>query len=696
MTTRLAIIIALSVFFGCLFLGAVVTVVREIVSTRKKQRVTGVKQGSWWQRHKPTKRRLIQLYAALLVNANIKGFFTGSIYKGGTKYLCVPGLNCYSCPGAVGACPLGALQNALAQSGTAAPYYVLGILILFGLLLGRTICGFLCPVGLGQELLYKIKTPKLKKSRYTRILSYLKYVILAVFVVALPLIYGLMGENGGQLPAFCKYLCPAGTLGGAIGLLINPANADYFASLGALFTWKFCVLVAICVACVFVFRAFCRFLCPLGALYGFFNKIALLGIKLDKNKCTDCGLCISHCKMDVKRVGDHECINCGECMDVCPAKAISWKGGKLFLHKNAVETAPAAEPVDLRGNVTSSAFSAPVKTASPIETPAPVETPAVEETVAPVAETVAPAARRKRSRGFWLQVTAWAAALAVLCGALVYYNFIYREETVAVEPSATDHILAVSKNGGAGEVFFTVSAEEGELSEVSPRAGAGTAEEPYLLETLEGSYRVSLAEGETKYYLYGEETKKEYVLRSTDETLVCSLSWRTWDGGTRTVFEAAGVTETKFTPYHFGNGVGEIAPDFTLKQYSSDEEYTLSEMRGKIAVVNFWTTWCTPCVGEIPYFERLANSYPSDVAVALVHGTGVTEDVAAFISEKGWAGYTAPFLQDTVEQNAFLRFGGRSSFPMTVILDRDGVIAFTLQNSVTYDLLEEQVRSLLG
>ena len=109
-----------------------------------------IKIKDWFVRHKPSKRRLIQVYAALLYNANIKGFVNGRIYTGNTKYACVPGFNCYSCPGAVGACPLGSLQNALAASGTTAPYYVLGILALFGILLGRTICGFLCPVGLGQ------------------------------------------------------------------------------------------------------------------------------------------------------------------------------------------------------------------------------------------------------------------------------------------------------------------------------------------------------------------------------------------------------------------------------------------------------------------------------------------------------------------------------------------------------------------
>ena len=122
----------------------------------------------------PSKRKLIQLYAALLFNANLQGFFNGKIYKGPTKNICAPGINCYSCPGAVGACPLGALQNALGASQKNVPFYVIGILLLYGLLFGRFICGFLCPFGLIQELLYKIKTPKLKKNKVTKILSYLK------------------------------------------------------------------------------------------------------------------------------------------------------------------------------------------------------------------------------------------------------------------------------------------------------------------------------------------------------------------------------------------------------------------------------------------------------------------------------------------------------------------------------------------
>ena len=100
---------------------------------------------------------------------------------------------------------------------------------------------------------------------------------------------------------------------------------------------------------IFCFRAFCRFLCPLGALYGFFNKIALLGVKLDKNKCTDCGLCVEVCKMDVNKVGDHECIQCGKCIAVCPSKAISWKGAKLFVRHNDADMPASTEIKPLNG-----------------------------------------------------------------------------------------------------------------------------------------------------------------------------------------------------------------------------------------------------------------------------------------------------------------------------------------------------------
>ena len=274
-------------------------------------------------------RRLVQLYSALLHNAHVKGFIDGQIYQGKAKYACVPGLNCYSCPGAAGACPLGAIQNALASTGHRAGWYVLGILLLFGVSLGRTICGWLCPLGLIQELLHKIPAPKIRKSAVTRALTWLKYGILAVFVISIPLWYGLKYDL--PLPAFCKYLCPAGTLEGAVGLLSNPVNASFYSMLGVLFTRKFVIMAVIGLTCVFCYRSFCRFLCPLGAIYGLFNRFNIIGVKVDDGKCTHCGACVRSCPMDVRQVGDHECIHCGKCMEACHPGAISIKAGKITL-----------------------------------------------------------------------------------------------------------------------------------------------------------------------------------------------------------------------------------------------------------------------------------------------------------------------------------------------------------------------------
>lgn len=261
------------------------------------------------------KRRYIQLISALVYNANMKGFINGQIYYGNTKGVCVPGLNCYSCPGAVASCPLGSLQNAVAVSGKRLPFYIIGTLMLFGVILGRVICGFLCPFGLIQELLYKIPGPKLKKSRFTACLSKFKYIILAVFVIVIPLVYGY--------PGFCKYICPAGTL--EAGIPLAAMDESIAAMLGALFNWKTAVLFIVLVEAVFIYRGFCRFICPLGAIYSFFNGISIFGIKVDSGRCTNCGRCTDVCKMDIKKPGDFECISCGECIKECNERAICWK-----------------------------------------------------------------------------------------------------------------------------------------------------------------------------------------------------------------------------------------------------------------------------------------------------------------------------------------------------------------------------------
>ncbi len=468
----------------------------------------------------------MQLYFALLFNANLKGFITGNIYQGNSKTMCAPGINCYSCPGAIAACPLGSLQGSFSADRSTI-FYVGGILLLYALMFGRMICGWLCPFGLVQELMYKIKTPKMKKSPVTRVLSFLKYAILVFFVLIVPIMYAFRDT---PLPTFCKYICPAGTLEGGLGLLSNKVNESYFSMLGPLFTWKFLLMVSILVGCVFIFRLFCRFLCPLGALYGLFNKISFFGIKVVGSKCTDCGLCVSHCKVDIKHPGDQECISCGSCVDVCPTKAIVWKGPKVLLKAN--EGAPDKQK------------------------------------------------RRKTIS----RIISSIVLLGVLAGAITYYW---------KQPDQTN-----------------------------PNPGVITADRGNQV-------------GDLCY--------------NTDLPIVTA------------------------------NGVSEETLDPTAT--------------GTVTVINFWGTWCTPCVAELPYFEQIAEEYGDEVTVIAVHSALSRETAPEYIAQY-YPDSSLIFSQDSGEGfngDYYAALGGRGTYPYTVVLDETGVITEIFVSSLTYDDLKTAV-----
>lgn len=478
----------------------------------------------------PTKRKLMQLYFALLFNANLKGFVSGNIYQGKSKIMCAPGINCYSCPGAIGACPLGSLQGSFSADHSTI-WYVGGILLLYSILFGRMICGWLCPFGLIQELFYKIKSPKLKKSPVTRILSYFKYVILVFFVFIVPIMFAFRDT---PLPTFCKYICPAGTLEGGISLLANKVNSSYFSMLGPLFTWKFLLLVSIMVGCIFIFRLFCRFLCPLGALYGLFNKISFFGIKLEKSKCVDCGKCFAQCKVDIKQVGDQECISCGECVDVCPTKAIQWSGPKIFLKANEVPEKPS----------------------------------------------------KKR---LYARITFAVVLLGVLLGTIGYYWV--QEDVRNITPPG----LSQEEGNQVGDLCYS-----------------------YELE------------------IVGKD----------------------------------GLTGEKLQP----------------------------NKTGKLTILNFWGTWCTPCVAELPYFEQIAEEYGDKVTVVAIHSAVSRETAPEYIgahypdnkllfSQDNGEGFTGEF---------YTMLGGRGTYPYTVVLDENGIIAKIFVSSLTYEDLKTVVDDTLA
>ena len=279
-------------------------------------------------------RKAAQFLAGIAANGNFSGFVTGQIYSGKLKGLCVPGMNCYSCPGALGACPIGSLQAFFTSKRPRFPFYVLGWLVLIGVMTGRSVCGWLCPFGLIQELLHKIPIKKITvPERADRMLRKLKYVFLAVFVILLPIM--LRDEMGMSVPYFCKYICPVGMLEGGIPLLI--LNKALRPAAHLLYVWKFAVLIAVASLSVVINRPFCKYMCPLGAFYGLFQKVSFLKLKYDQNACTGCGACSMTCRMQVdpvKAPNSAECIRCGECVKACPTGALAFNITELMKNRN--------------------------------------------------------------------------------------------------------------------------------------------------------------------------------------------------------------------------------------------------------------------------------------------------------------------------------------------------------------------------
>ncbi len=279
-------------------------------------------------KQKKSKRHIFQIVYTALTNGYVMGFIEGKIYKGEFKKYCVPGLNCHSCPGAVGACPLGSLQGILSEGRYRFAFYIVGFFMLIGSIFGRFVCGWLCPFGLIQDLLYKIPfVKKVKNLPGHKALKWLKYVILALFVIILPML--VVDAFGIGKPWFCKYICPSGTIMAGIPMILMDSKLG--AIIGFMYYWKVAILIILVLLSIVVYRPFCKYLCPLGAIYSVFNPIAFYRYKVDDHKCTKCGKCERVCKMGVKvyeKPNSLECIRCGDCVRECPVGAIGKCGIK--------------------------------------------------------------------------------------------------------------------------------------------------------------------------------------------------------------------------------------------------------------------------------------------------------------------------------------------------------------------------------
>ncbi|MCX6344406.1 MAG: 4Fe-4S binding protein [Armatimonadetes bacterium] len=218
-----------------------------------------------------------------------------------------PVFYCDSCPWSVMACPLGMFMRY--SKMRLFPFITVAMLAIVGAFGGRIICGWVCPFGLLQDLLYKIRTRKLAIPPQAR---YLKYVILVVFLVGVPYFFPTSKFS------FCDG-CPSGTLEN----MLPKAFIGHFSVSSGLFNGftprfytRVSILLATLLLSVFVSRGFCRTLCPLGAIFGLFNKFSIFRYNQTFQKCNSCGGCKKVCPVDidpVKEINGAECIRCYEC-----------------------------------------------------------------------------------------------------------------------------------------------------------------------------------------------------------------------------------------------------------------------------------------------------------------------------------------------------------------------------------------------
>lgn len=282
-------------------------------------------------------RRGFQILSTIGINSYIPDFKNFSIYQGPNKGFCAPGLNCYACPFARTSCPIGSLQHFIIIRQF--PLYVLGFIGAVGALFGRAFCGWLCPFGLFQEFFKSITRFRLKIQKNWGIL---KYIILGAMI---PIAYLTLE------PWFCK-VCPAGTIEGTIPIVLSPLWSD----LSKLISYKFFIKIAIAGIFLILFliirRPFCRFMCPLGALWGLFNRVSAIRMKVDGSGCTKCNLCQEVCPMDIKIYEDpnhYDCIRCLRCVYACPTGVIDVEiMGRALIHGSVYSSKTKVEKCSVK------------------------------------------------------------------------------------------------------------------------------------------------------------------------------------------------------------------------------------------------------------------------------------------------------------------------------------------------------------
>ncbi len=269
------------------------------------------------------KRLISQVFFFFSTNL---GFKLGEVFPGLKTGFCYPFFYCHACPAATSACPLRAIEIGVykANWNWRLILYPLLIIGFVGVISGRAVCGWACPIGLLQRVTGKVPQKLKKKYPFAKklgqhmiepYLRYIKYIVFIGLVVVTPILIGFMFTD----------ICPIGFLVGTIPIsTLNPGeftpNSFFYMALG--------VFILFLVLIFTVERGWCRYFCPIGAMLAPFNKISMLQVSVNKDECVHCNLCSNACPMGIdvpnmKR--DPECILCGKCIEACPKDMISYK-----------------------------------------------------------------------------------------------------------------------------------------------------------------------------------------------------------------------------------------------------------------------------------------------------------------------------------------------------------------------------------
>ena len=190
--------------------------------------------------------------------------------------------------------------------------------IILAIIGNKIICGWACPFGALQELIYSIPIlRKIKKRKLPFIFT--NTIRVCLFITVLLLMFGIIGGRKGFI----------------IYHYLNPFNLFdlHFEAFSILLT----VIIALSVSFI-VYRPFCQFICPFGLVSWIAERFSIFRVRIDKEKCTQCGACIKACPLEAAegRVNGKkmpaDCFSCARCLNVCPVDAIHYAS---FLKKDA-------------------------------------------------------------------------------------------------------------------------------------------------------------------------------------------------------------------------------------------------------------------------------------------------------------------------------------------------------------------------